>query len=31
MLGLKPPLKNLLTDELKNKLEKAKNFLMYIS
>ena len=31
ILDLKPPLNNLLTDELKNKLEKAKNFLMYIS
>jgi HD-like signal output (HDOD) protein len=31
ILGLKPPLKNLLTDELNKKLEKAKNFLMYIS
>ncbi|MFC1541679.1 HDOD domain-containing protein [Candidatus Latescibacterota bacterium] len=31
ILGLKPPLSNLLTDELKDKLEKAKNFLTYIS
>lgn len=31
ILGLKPPLSNLLTDELKDKLEKAKNFLVYIA
>jgi HD-like signal output (HDOD) protein len=31
LLGLTPPLSNLLTDEIKDKLEKAKNFLTYIS
>ncbi len=31
LLGLKAPLSNLLTDEIKDRLEKAKNFLTYIS
>jgi hypothetical protein len=31
ILGIEPPLSNLITDDLENKLESAKNFLTYIS
>ncbi len=31
ILGITPPLNNIITQELKDKLEKAKNFLTYIS